>query len=59
MMGVRVQSIDNPYFELGISYGNSFDWEIKLNLSPQMQLTKALIFESSDPTLRIVTRWFN
>lgn len=51
MMGVRVQSIDNPYFELGISNGGSFDWGNNIVFTPANATDKRLIFESSDPTV--------
>ena len=51
MMGVRVQSIDNPYFELGISNGGSFDWGNNIEFTPSNATDKRLIFESSDPTV--------
>jgi hypothetical protein len=51
MMGIRVQSIDNPYFELGISNGGSFDWGNNIVFTPSNATDKRLIFESSDPTV--------
>ena len=51
MMGIRVQSIDNPYFELGISNGGSFDWGNNIVFTPANATDKRLIFESSDPTV--------
>ena len=54
MMGVRVQSIDNPYFELGVSYGSSFDWGNNIVFTPSNATDKRLIFESSDPTVAVV-----
>jgi hypothetical protein len=55
MVGV-VQSIDNPYFELGISNGGSFDWGNNIVFIPANAIEKRLIFESSDPTVAEVNQ---
>ncbi len=54
MMGVRVQSIDSPYFEVGVRYGDSFDWGNRIEFIPANATDKRLIFESSDPTVAVV-----
>ena len=51
---VSVQSIDNPYFELGISNGGSFEWGNNIEFIPANAADKRLIFESSDPTVATV-----
>lgn len=56
MMVVRVQSIDNPYFELGISNGGSFEWGNNIVFTPSNATDKRLIFESSDPTVAEVNQ---
>ena len=53
-MPYPVQSIDNPYFELGISNGGSFDWGNNIEFTPANATDKRLIFESSDPTVVVV-----
>ena len=53
-MPYPVQSIDNPYFELGISNGGSFDWGNNIVFTPSNATDKRLIFESSDPTVAVV-----
>ena len=54
MIGVRVQSIDNPYFELGISNGGSFDWGNNIVFTPANATDKRLTYSSSDPTIATV-----
>jgi hypothetical protein len=54
MIGVRVQSIDNPYFELGISNGGSFDWGNNIVFTPSNATDKRLTYSSSDPTIATV-----
>ncbi len=51
---VRVQSIDSPIFELGVSYGSSFNWGDNIEFIPANATDKRLIFESSDPTVAVV-----
>ena len=52
MMGVRVQSIDSPIFELGVTWGlSSYDWGSTIVFTPANATDKRLIFESSDPTV--------
>ena len=56
MIGVRVQSIDNPVFELGLTYvaEETSDWGDTIEFIPANATDKRLIFESSDPTVAIV-----
>jgi hypothetical protein len=52
MTGVRVQSIDSPIFELGVTWGlSSYDWGSTIVFTPSNATDKRLIFESSDPTV--------
>ena len=51
-----VRSIDNPYFELGISNGGSFEWGNNIVFTPSYATDKRLIFESSDPTVAEVNQ---
>ena len=58
MMGVRVQSIDNPYFELGLSLsGSYFNWGDYIEFIPANATDKRLIYSSSDPTIATVDNW--
>lgn len=56
MMGVRVQSIDTPIFELGLTYNDeeTFDWGDTIEFTPANATDKRLIFESSDQTVAVV-----
>ena len=53
-MPYPVQSIDNPYFELGISNGGSFDWGNNIVFTPSNATDKRLTYSSSDPTIATV-----
>ena len=53
-MPYPVQSIDNPYFELGISNGGSFDWGNNIVFTPSNATDKRLTYSSSDPTIATI-----
>jgi len=56
MTGVRVQSIDSPIFELGLTfnYEDHFEWGNTIEFTPANATDKRLTYSSSDPTIATV-----